>query len=62
MLDGPDNLREAEVVAIAAAFGVKGDDQAVNVGHKATNSRLKTAPLERYRFVHVGVHGVVCSF
>ena len=58
------NLREAEgeIVAIAAAFGLKGEDEAVHIGHKATISRLRAAPLERYRFIQIVVHGVVCGF
>lgn len=58
------NLREAEgeVDAIAAAFGLGSDNQAVNKGSRATLSRLKSAPLEQYRYIHVVVHGVVCGF
>lgn len=58
------NLREAEgeVDAIAAAFGLGSDDQAVNKGPRATLSRLKSVPLEQFRYIHVVVHGVVCGF
>lgn len=55
----PGTEKEAE--SIASIFGVSDNNEAWAVGGNASIAKLRSLPLEDYRYIHFATHGLLCD-